>query len=96
MGFLCAEATERLAYEFPSTLNRWDAVQKTSTLVTEIGPMCNVLALAQAIDTPKLDHIIPAVFYLCCQQNDFKKIFGDFESQRGAYTIEDQKAFILG
>jgi hypothetical protein len=99
MEFLCAEATTRLAYEFPSTLQRWDAVQNSYTLVTDVGPICDVINLARANNTPKLDHIIPAAFYLCCRNNDFKKVFGDFEAQDAQpanYNYDDQKAFILG
>ena len=96
MDFLCAEATTRLAHEFPSTLQRWDDVENSRTLVTDIGPMCDIINLARANNTPKLDHIIPAAFYFCCQANNFKGVLGDFETQPTKYNSDDQKAFILG
>ena len=96
MEFLCAEATARLAYEFPSTMQRWDAVRNSYTFVDTEPPIAEIISLARASDTPKLDHIMPAAFYCCCRTCEIREVFGDFGDQDINFSKDDQKAFILG
>lgn len=57
-----------------------------------------MIKLAQASDTPHLDHILPAAFYTLTQEEGglFRQIFGTFEDEQRLVSYEVEKASLLG
>lgn len=98
--FISAEGITRLVYEYPSTLQKFDAVRDQFTLIQAIGVEYSVdgevIALAQADSTPNLERVLPSAFYSLCGRDDFKEVFGDFGQSDVRYPNNVRKAYVLG
>lgn len=90
---LYLEATTRLSFEYPSTLNEWDNTRYTLQLIEcDPGLAFDIINLAREHG---LLLILPATFYNIYHSQDFfREIFEDVRREDGTLAIlsfEDQK-----
>jgi hypothetical protein len=95
---LTAEAMERLSYEFPTTLERWDSFDPYSRVeLNDQADYVDVVNLAKEIQLPR---ILPIAFLQCILTDDiFECILKGPERQDGSHAVltrEDQNICLLG
>ncbi|KIM87927.1 hypothetical protein PILCRDRAFT_95671 [Piloderma croceum F 1598] len=95
---LTADAMERLSYEFPTTMGRWDSFDLCSRvdLYTQ-ADYIDVVNLAKEIQLP---HFLPTAFLHCILIDDiFECVLKGVERQDGSHAVlsgEEQKICLLG
>lgn len=91
----CTEAIERLSYEFPSTLGKFDGIDHYSR-VQECVPLhkelFSVVELGRKFNVPK---VLPWAFFASCAYVPFNQIM-ETDAAKPHSSHEDQRICILG